>query len=72
MTVIGGGGKGKKGKKQRKEKQQDAVEGLNIDFAVIGKFGKVGVSPPVAAEDLDHKIQELEAKQIKYQKDGEK
>jgi len=68
--VVVGGGKGKKGRKQRKEKAE-AVEGLNIDFAVVGKFGKVGVSPPLAVEDLDSKIAELETKHRKYQKDGE-
>ena len=71
-VVQVGGGKGKKGKKSRKEKgNETAAAGLSIDFAVIGKFGKVGVSPPVAVDDLDHKISELEAKAVKYQKDGE-
>lgn len=41
-----GGGKGKKGKKQKQQKVDDN-KGLNVDFAVISKFGNVGVSPPV-------------------------
>jgi len=43
---IGGGNKGKKGKKQRQQKVDDN-KGLNVDFAVISKFGNVGVSPPI-------------------------
>lgn len=71
MLVVGGGGKGKKGRKQRQPKAEGA-EGLNIDFAVINKFGLVGVSPPIAAEDLDAKIEELTNKQRGYVEEGDK
>lgn len=64
-----GGGKGKKGRKQRQPKN-DGGDGLNIDFAVINKFGLVGVSPPIAAESLDAKITELEETQKRYQTKG--
>lgn len=47
-----------KGKKQQ-QKQADSSKVFNIDFAVINKFGLVQVSPPLSAEDLDSKIQEL-------------
>jgi len=53
-----GGGKGKKGKKQRQPKADDN-KGISVDFAVISKFGSVGVSPPVEASQLDSKIEEL-------------
>jgi len=50
-----GGGKGKKGKKQRQPKNEN-TEGFKIDFAVINKFGVIGVSPPLGADDLESKI----------------
>lgn len=56
-----GGGKGKKGKKARQPRADDN-KGISVDFAVISKFGSVGVSPPVEASQLDSKIEELNKK----------
>lgn len=46
---VGGGNKGKKGKKARVQKT-DGPQGLNVDFALISKFGLVGVSPPTVSD----------------------
>ena len=71
-SVMSVGAKGgKKGKKQNKPKQSEGPKSFNIDFAVINKFGLVQVSPPLAPEDLDHKIEELTEKQKIFQKNGD-
>lgn len=62
--------KGKKGKKAGKK--SDNSTSLNIDFAVINKFGLVNVSPPITSEDLDHKIDELTQKKQKFIEEGSK
>jgi len=69
MTSVGGN-KGKKGKKSN-IKSKVVSKSFNIDFAVINKFGLVKVSPPIAAEDLDHKISELTERKNLFTKEGE-
>jgi len=44
---------------------------LKIDLEVIKKFGIVGCSPPIAPEDLDPKIKELEQRLVSLSKEGE-
>jgi len=69
MTVIGGG-KGKKGKKP-KQQVKETSDVFKIDLEVIKKFGIVGCSPPIAPEDLDPKIKELEQRLVSLSKEGE-
>tara|TARA_B110000285_G_scaffold230422_1_gene297016 strand:- start:256 stop:753 length:498 start_codon:yes stop_codon:yes gene_type:complete len=69
--VVVGGGKGKKGKKQRQPKANEN-QGLSVDFALISKFGLVGVSPPIEAGQLDNKIEELTKKMKTFEEDGKK
>ena len=45
---------------------------FKIDLEVIKKFGIVGCSPPIAPEDLDPKIKELEARLVTLNEEGEK
>lgn len=66
-----GGNKGKKGKKVRVQKA-DGTQGLNIDFALISKFGAVGVSPPTEVAQIDSKIEELTQKLKKFEEEGTK
>lgn len=70
ITIIGGG-KGKKGKKP-KNQAKETSDVFKIDLEVIKKFGIVGCSPPIAPEDLDPKIKELEARLVALNKEGEK
>jgi hypothetical protein len=67
---IGGGG-GKKGKKNNKQNKPEASKAFQVDFAVINKFGLVQVSPPIASEDLDHKITELQDTKKRFARDGQ-
>ena len=39
---------------------------------MIKKFGIVGCSPPIAPEDLDPKLEELKARLVTLNKEGEK
>lgn len=64
-----GGGKKNKGKKQKTDTVKS--QSFNIDFSVISKFGLVQVSPPISAEELDPKIEELVQKQKKFLAEGE-
>jgi hypothetical protein len=62
MMFVGGGGKGKKGKKNKQHAQKQSepsTEKFAIDFHMINKFGLIRVSPPVSAEQLDPKIEEI-------------
>jgi hypothetical protein len=61
-----GGGK----KKGRKPKQEEFVFEFNIDMIFIKKFGLIQVSPPVALEELDPKIAEINKKQAYYTEHG--
>jgi len=70
-TVQVGGGKGKKGKKQRQPKANEN-QVLAVDFALISKFGLIGVSPPVEANQLDAKIEELIKKMKQFEEEGSK
>jgi hypothetical protein len=70
ITIIGGGKGGKKGKKP-KNNAKEVVEQFKIDLEVIKKFGIVGVSPPIAPEDLDPKIEELKMRLVKLNSEGE-
>lgn len=70
MTIIGSKG-GKKGKKP-KTQTMSSSEVFKIDLEVIKKFGIVGVSPPVAPEDLEPKIEELKIRLVKLNQEGEK
>lgn len=65
-----GGNKGKKGKKQRQNKPNEN-QGISVDFAVIAKFGLVGVSPPVEASQLESKIEELTKKMKSFEEEGQ-
>lgn len=69
LTIIGGKG-GKKGKKPKA--QAPVAEVFKIDLEVIKKFGIVGVSPPIAPEDLDQKIEELKQRLVKLNEEGER
>jgi hypothetical protein len=66
MVVVEGGYKGKKGKKNLKKNEKS--ETFNIDIAVIRMLGIVGVSPPIAPNDIDQKIEELTKKQKSFKK----
>jgi len=46
------------------------LKAFNIDFAVIGKFGLVSISPPISPEQIDEKLDELTQRQKKYLADG--
>mmetsp|Transcript_8493 Transcript_8493/g.6035 ORF Transcript_8493/g.6035 Transcript_8493/m.6035 type:complete len:90 (+) Transcript_8493:1425-1694(+) len=60
MMSIGTGGKKRKGKKP---KAKDVTEDVfNIDVMIVQKFGFLKVSPPIAPEDLEEKIKELNEK----------
>ena len=48
----------------------DDNKSLNVDFAVISKFGNVGVSPPVVASQLDATIEELTKKMKQFEEEG--
>jgi hypothetical protein len=63
------GNKGKKGKKQRVPKAGEN-QGLSVDFALISKFGLIGVSPPIEASQLDSKIDELTKKMKHFEEEG--
>ena len=69
------GGKGKKGKKNRHHAQKQAEpanDKFAIDFHMINKFGLIRVSPPINADQLDPKIQEIKEKQEEFLREGEK
>lgn len=70
MMYAGEGKKKKKNKK--KEAQPSEKDGLQIDLAVINKFGIADVSPPQAPDQLDQKIEDLEAKKKVFRDRGEK
>lgn len=70
LMQIGQQGKKRKGKKP---KAKDVAEDVfNIDIVVVQKFGFLKVSPPIAPEDLEDKIKELNEKKEYYQTEGEK
>ena len=71
ITIIGGGKGGKKGKKP-KNQVKEVADVFKIDLDVIKKYGIVGVSPPIAPEDLEPKIEELKARLISLNQEGEK
>mmetsp|Transcript_35906 Transcript_35906/g.48629 ORF Transcript_35906/g.48629 Transcript_35906/m.48629 type:complete len:165 (+) Transcript_35906:1489-1983(+) len=65
-------GQGKK-RKGKKPKAKDIAEDVfNIDIVVVQKFGFLKVSPPIAPEDLEDKIKELNDKKHHYLTEGEK
>lgn len=68
MLFVGG----RKKNKGKKPKAKDTVveEAFNIDITIITKFSLVNVSPPMGAEDLDKKIDELRKKREEYLEEG--
>ena len=62
-----GGGKNLKGKKQKKVEYEDI---LNFDVGVIQKFGLIQVSPPMAIEELDKKVNEINGRNDWYIENG--
>lgn len=70
MMQVGQQGKKRKGKKP---KAKDVAEDVfNIDIVVVQKFGFLKVSPPIAPEDLEDKIKELNDKKKYYLTEGER
>lgn len=69
ITQVGENKK-KKGKKPKAAKDQ-AAEGFQIDFAVIGWFSAATVSPPQNQDQLDEKIKELEERMAIFEKSGD-
>lgn len=69
ITQVGEAKK-KKGKKPKAAKDQ-AAEGFQIDFAVIGWFSSATVSPPQNQDQLDEKIKELEERMAIFEKSGD-
>ena len=54
MVQIGGG---KKQKGRRKNKEVVEYEdSFNIDFVIIQKFAKLGITAPVNADDIDSRL----------------
>jgi len=68
LVQVGGGGK-RKGKKQKAAVEYE--DAFNIDLVVVRKFSLLGVSAPVAPEDLDPRIKEVEEKKAWYEENGE-
>lgn len=66
FTIVGGGKKNK-GKKQKEVTYEDI---FNFDVVQIQKFGLVQISPPMNAEDLDKKINEINARSSWYEENG--
>jgi len=65
-------GQGKK-RKGKKPKAKDVAEDVfNIDIVVVQKFGFLKVSPPIAPEDLEDKIKELNDKKKFYLTEGDR
>ena len=65
-TTVGGGKKNK-GKKQKEVQYEDIFK---FDVVIVQKFGLIGVSPPMNAEDLDLKIEAIGKKQTWYEDNG--
>lgn len=70
MQIGGGKGKKGKGKKQNQNPTNVNENAFSIEFVMIGKFGNVGVSPPISADDLDPKIEELKQRMQSLEKEG--
>jgi len=79
VLVIGGKSKGKKkkrGKKKAQPKVEEAREArdpneLNFKYEVIQHFGEINVEHPSQFQELEAKIEELEAKRNEFFEKGE-
>lgn len=65
-TTVGGGKKNK-GKKQKEVQYEDIFK---FDVGIVQKFGVIGISPPINAEDLDLKMDAITKKQTWYEENG--
>lgn len=70
MMSIGTGGKKRKGKKPKAKDVSEDV--FHIDVMIVQKFGFLKVSPPIAPEDLEEKVKELNDKQKYYTTEGDR
>lgn len=66
-TQIGGARK-QKGKKRKAAVEYE--ESFNLDLVIIKKFAMLGITAPVVQDDLDDRIEKVQAKKQWYEDNG--